>query len=131
MERLLFLFLAVVISTSAVAGPEPQVPQVSDEIVQVSDVYIPTELKSNGDAYVVVNGMFPNSCYRFKQADVKNKSATEHEIRVIASVTKTMCLMVLVPFSKEVALGRLERGTHRLRFVNGDGTYFEREMNVP
>jgi hypothetical protein len=38
--------------------------------------------------------------------------------------------MVLVPFSKEVNLGRLSPGQHNLKFVNGDETSFERNLKV-
>ncbi|MGE3684320.1 MAG: hypothetical protein AB7G93_21580 [Bdellovibrionales bacterium] len=98
--------------------------------ISISDVFIPDGPKSNGNSYVVVNGLFPNSCYRWSRAEVKDRSGTEHEIRLVATVSQTMCLMVLVPYSKEVVLGQLSRGEHTLRFVNGDGTFFERSLTV-
>ena len=103
----------------------------SEVYLAINEVFIPDAAKANGDSYVVVNGMFPNSCYSWKGPQITNKSAVEHEIRLVATVRQTMCLMVLVPFSREVVLGPLTSGTHTLRFVNGDGTYFERTMSVP
>jgi hypothetical protein len=38
--------------------------------------------------------------------------------------------MVLVPFTKEVKLGKLNSGKHTLKFLNGDGTYLEKTMAV-
>lgn len=78
----------------------------------------------------VLSGTFPNSCYSWNRADVANVSETLHEIRAIANVRRGMCLMVLVPFSEEVQVGRLSRGTHTLRFMNGDGTYQEQQVIV-
>ena len=41
-----------------------------------------------------------------------------------------MCLMVLVPFTKEIRLGKLSVGTHSVKLVNGDGTYIEKQINI-
>jgi len=38
--------------------------------------------------------------------------------------------MVLVPFTKEIRLGKLQTGKHALRFLNGDGTYLEKSLVV-
>jgi hypothetical protein len=38
--------------------------------------------------------------------------------------------MVLVPFNKEIKLGKFNAGKHTLKFVNGDGTYLEKTMVV-
>ncbi|MGE0171052.1 hypothetical protein [Nocardioides sp.] len=99
-------------------------------MIGVNDAYIPGGFGSDSDAYVIVSGMFPNSCYRWNRADVKAVSTTVHEVRSIATVSQTMCLMVLVPYSKEVSLGRLQPGEHTLRFMNGDGTHFEKTLVV-
>ena len=38
--------------------------------------------------------------------------------------------MVLIPYTKEVAIGKLDKGSHTLRFMNGDGTYIEKKLDV-
>jgi hypothetical protein len=38
--------------------------------------------------------------------------------------------MVLVPFNKEVKLGKLNAGKHTLKFLNGDGTYLEKTLTI-
>jgi hypothetical protein len=38
--------------------------------------------------------------------------------------------MVLVPFTKEIHLGKLSVGTHAIRVLNGDGTYIEKQLNI-
>lgn len=99
-------------------------------VAGVSDAYIPSGFDSNSDAFVVIGGMFPNTCYDWKQSAVTHINATEHEVRAIAKVRQGICLMMLVPYSHEVQLGKMQTGTHVLRFMNGDGTYFEKEMNI-
>lgn len=130
MKKILSAFfgLSMVFASQARAVP---VVATHDAYVSIHDVLVPDEPKTTGENYVVVSGMFSNSCYRWKGAEVTNKSDLVHEVRVMATVSETMCLMVLVPFSHEVILGKLAQGQHTLRFMNGDGTYFERTMNVP
>lgn len=99
-------------------------------IIGINDAYVPGGFSSDTDAFAVVSGTFPNSCYSWVRADVTNKSAMFHEIRSLANVTEAMCLMVIIPFSKEVRLGKLSSGEHTLRFISGDGTYFDRTFAV-
>lgn len=117
----------ILVSTSVAFGSDLPTKEM---VVSVSDVYIPGGFSEDSDAYVVVNGVFPNSCYRWSRADVRHTTQTLHEIASVANVTQGMCLMVLVPWNREVRLGRLARGSHTLRFRNGDGTFFERTLDV-
>lgn len=105
-------------------------PVTKDVVVSVNEVLVPEKVDQNTDAKIVLSGMFPNSCYRWSRAQVYDASPTFHNIQAHAMVTQTMCLMVLVPYTKEVNLGKLQAGQHTLRFINGDDTYFERTLNV-
>lgn len=105
-------------------------PATQEKIVGINDAYIPSGFDSGSDAYVVISGLFPNGCYRFKEAKVDHVGPALHEVRALATVSQGMCLMVLVPFSKEVQLGKLEAGNHAVRFVNGDGTYWEKHLVI-
>lgn len=107
-----------------------QAPAEREIQIGVNDAYIPSGFDSNSDVYVVVNGIFPNSCYRWKRAEVQNTDTFTHEIKTFATVSPGMCLMVLVPYTKEVRLGKFASGKHTLRFVNGDGTYMEKSMAI-
>ncbi|MNL75300.1 hypothetical protein D3C87_2010820 [compost metagenome] len=78
----------------------------------------------------MVNGIFQNGCYKWKRAEVDHMDDFHHTVKSIASVSQGMCIMVLMPFQKEVQLGRFVTGKHTLRFDNGDGTYFEKTMIV-
>ncbi len=119
---------AMLISQSVYAGAEGRL----EKEIQVgfNDAYIPSGFDSNSETYVVASGIFPNSCYRWKEATVKHASDVAHEIRASASVSQGMCLMVLVPFTKEIRLGKLSVGTHSVKLMNGDGTYIEKQLTI-
>jgi hypothetical protein len=116
--------------TQLVHAEDPALPATRDVTIGVSDVFIPGGFDSEADAYVVASGIFPNGCYRWKNAEVKNVDTFNHEVKSTASVSQGMCLMVLVPFTKEIRLGKLASGNHKLKFVNGDGTYLEKSLKV-
>ncbi len=123
-----FLVLSIVIfaSSHSLAG------EGSSKLMQIgiSDVFIPAGFDSASDVYVVASGVFPNGCYRWSHADVVHKDAYSHEVRSMANVSQGMCIMVLVPFSKEVKLGKFGAGKHTLKFLNGDGTYLEKTLSI-
>lgn len=105
--------------------------QTKEIAVSVSGVYIPSGFDSKSDAYVVVNGLFPNTCYSMSEARVENKSATEHVVRTIAKVVQqSICIRVFVPFNQEISLGNLSSGTHTVDFVADDGTSFQKTFTV-
>ncbi len=119
--------LLILWGTQSKASEPPQEREVT---IGISGAYIPAGFNSRSDAYVIVNGVFQNGCYKWKKAEIKKLDSFTHEVRSIASVSQGMCLMVLVPFQKEVRLGSLDSGKHLLRFINGDGTYLEKSMVV-
>ncbi len=112
------------------AFSDQQMPADKEVQIGINNVYVPGGFDSTSDAFVVVNGIFPNGCYRWNRADVTHKDTFNHEVKSIASVSQGMCLMVLIPFQKEVQLGHFASGKHSLRFYNGDGTYIEKSMVV-
>lgn len=127
---LLALFASSVFCVASVARAEDPLPQTRDVVVGVNDAYIPGGFDSDADSFVVVSGIFPNGCYRWKEGQVTDLDKKTHEIRSVASVSQGMCLMVLIPFSKEIRLGKLDSGLHTLRFINGDGTYLEKTLKI-
>jgi hypothetical protein len=106
------------------------VPVTQDRTVALSDVFVPGGFDSNSDAYVVVSGIFPNGCYKWKGSTKKDVGTFEHEITSVASVSQGMCIQVLIPFTKDVRLGRLSTGSHTLRFLSNDGTYIEKNLTI-
>lgn len=108
----------------------PDGSETREVAVSIQDAFIPSGFDSASDAYVVVNGLFPNTCYEWKQARVDSDGDFEHEIRSFANVRQGVCLMMMVPFTKEVSLGKLAKGTHQLKFVSGDGTFLQKQMTI-
>ncbi|MBC7370914.1 MAG: hypothetical protein H7326_05070 [Bdellovibrionaceae bacterium] len=105
-------------------------PTTKDINIGVNDVYVPGGFDSHADSYVIANGLFPNGCYKWKTANVNHVDTFTHEVQPVATVSQGMCIMVLVPFSKEIRLGKLATGTHTLKFLNGDGTYLQKSMSI-
>jgi hypothetical protein len=98
--------------------------------IGLNNVFVPGGFGPDSEAYVIASGIYPNTCYKWDRADVANIDPLTHEVRTFAQVAQTICLMVLVPYSQEIGLGKLASGTHTLRFLGGDGTYFERTLTV-
>lgn len=103
---------------------------VHEKVIGVNDAFIPSGFDSSSEAFVVVNGWFPHSCYKLKSATVNHVGPTLHEVSVNALVTEGLCLTVIIPFHKEVQLGKLAVGDHQIRFLAGDGTYMERHLVI-
>jgi hypothetical protein len=124
------MILALALALSAVPQGFAAEGDTREQVVSISDAYIPSGFDSSSDAFVVISGIFPNSCYRLRDAKVDHIGPGLHEVRAYGLVQEGLCLMVLVPFNKEVQLGRLNPGEHAIRFVNGDGTYWEKKLTV-
>jgi len=123
--------LTLALNATADQNPTPvPAPAQREVIVSVADAYVPGGFDSTSDVFVVVNGIFPNGCYKWARADVSHPTQYVHEVRSVASVSQGMCLMVLVPFTKEVHVGQIGAGDHKIRMVNGDGTYLEKDLNI-
>lgn len=125
-------FLSLAIATLLFALPvfAEQAPTSKEVQIGINSVYVPGGFDSASDVFVIVSGIFPNGCYKWSRAEVSNKDAFTHEIKSVAAVNQGMCIMVLIPFQKEVQLGKFSAGKHTLRFLNGDGTYIEKLMDV-
>ncbi len=123
-----FLFIGLItlqISTLA------EVPIATiEKAISISEVFVPEGLNSKMDSYVVIAGIYPNGCYRWKRSDVVSRNLYNHIIRPIADVAQAYCIMVLVPFAQPVPLGRLSPGSHHLLFLNADGSYLKRTLEI-
>ncbi|MGZ3741301.1 MAG: hypothetical protein ACXVB9_18115 [Bdellovibrionota bacterium] len=129
MKTFILLALAAIplqVSSAAFASDG----DVHERVVGISDVYSPSGFDSGSDVFVVASGLFPNSCYSLKNVEVKNVGPYLHEVTTKANVTEGLCLMVIIPFHREVQLGKLSAGTHKLHFMNGDDTYMEKQLII-
>lgn len=125
-----FIAMSLSILLAGWTQAQAQQPGEKEVAVGINSVYVPAGFDINSDVYVVTSGIFPNSCYRWNRAEVTSKTNHEHEIQTMAMVQSGMCLMFLMPFTKEVRLGKLQAGDHTLRFVSSDGTYLEKKLSV-
>lgn len=126
-SKILFIGLMVLgLTTQA----NTNVPEDKEVPIGINGVYVPSGFTSQSEVYVVASGVFPNSCYSWKKADVEEAQTFFHTVKSFATVKQGMCLMVLVPFQKEIKLGKFSVGEHTLRFENGDGTYLEKKVSI-
>lgn len=123
----LLSILSLVVSFGAQGAQAADAKEVT---VAINNVFVPGGFDSNSDSYVVVSGIFPNGCYKWKGASLKDVNSFEHEVTSVATVNQGMCIQVLVPFSKDIRLGRLNAGSHTLRFLSNDGTFIEKNLTI-
>jgi hypothetical protein len=125
MRDLFFLALLMLVSIGAQAQGS-----VRQKIVRVSDVYIPDGFRSDSNAYAIESGWFPNSCYKLDSAEVRDAGPFFHEVTTRADVRAGFCLAVIIVWHKLILFGRLQEGRHVLHFLDGYGTYLEKELTV-
>ena len=128
MKKFFAMALIVLMADVTLAVSSSEAPR--EVQIGLTGAYIPGGFDSNSEAYVIVNGVFQNGCYKWSRAETTNRDEFNHDIISKAIVTPGMCIMVLVPFQKEVRLGKLATGKHSLKFLNGDGTYMEKSLIV-
>lgn len=128
----LISIIMVAIAAVLVGKANAATPPVEKEVViGVSDAFVPSGFDAESDAYVVTNGHFPNGCYRWKRSDVRrNPTSDVIEVRSIATVTEGYCIMVMVPFTQPITLGKLGVGEHKVRFIDGNGNYMEKTVVI-
>lgn len=115
MLRILFFLFSVVIISSDVLAENPRV------INQLpGNVYLPVGFDDNDNTQLVIDGFFPNSCYRLAQYNV-DVNSEQKKVTIYNQVyyySGSPCLMVLVPYSRVINVGILSEGTYEVQFVN-------------
>jgi hypothetical protein len=88
--------------------------------VEAVDLFVPNGFDSNDEIVVVIDGYFPNSCYRLTRPELSIDHA-KHEIKINQMARKFPgpCLVPLVPFTNIVHIGALEAGTYRVSTNKG------------
>jgi hypothetical protein len=83
---------------------------------QVRKVFVPKGFDSNDNALVVVEGAYPNSCYKMGPTRVQVDNE-RHEVSVEVSAyytTRSYCLMLYIPFTQTVNIGVLPAADYKL-----------------
>lgn len=101
---LMFMMMGSMVSAAPVAVQAP-----------IKRVYAPQGFDSNDVVQFVVEGYFPNSCYRpgFVGATVRQN---EHVIEVSSQAFRYsgICLEVIIPYDQVITVGTLGPGTYRI-----------------
>jgi len=131
MKKLILITTALML-TNVFAAQAGQEVEMKETVVALSGAFVPGGFDSKSDVYVVVSGIFPNTCYNWQGADiVQEAGAKQVDITAKAMVAQGVpCMRVLVPFQKEVNLGQFPKGDYVLRFSNGDGTFFNEPLQI-
>ncbi|MCB9025250.1 MAG: hypothetical protein H6625_02960 [Bdellovibrionaceae bacterium] len=129
MKLVNFVIAAFLVLGFANAQAATQDQEEKEVQVSINDALVPASVKVGSEVKAVISGLFNNGCYRYSRSSVDHDTANDiHEVSTYAQVSQGMCIMVLVPFTREVELGSFTKGEHRVRFVNGDGTYMEKRI---
>lgn len=118
--------LAVAATVQQLVQPQP--PSVVQ--LNVSSAFV-LGTHFDQESYAIVSGSFNNSCYHWRYGESKLiPEDSRIEVRSYATLNRGNCLMYLVPYSERVSLGILPHGQYQVRFINGDGAYFEKSLTI-
>lgn len=130
MVRVLVMTMVVASGLWGASAQADEMPPDRDVVVGVNEALLPATGRVGQNIVAVISGIFPNGCYRWKGAQIANPEPDLREVRAVASVSQGMCIMVLIPFTKEISLGSFTEGEHAIRFVGGDGTFLEKKIRI-
>ncbi len=128
MNKILLTIVTLVLFVGVSSHAQTPAKEVA---VGVNSAFIPGGFDSSSDVFVVVSGIFSNTCYSWKEARIeKDLNTNTISLTSMAMVSQGICMQVLVPFQKEVHVGQLAAGDYTLKFASGDGTYFEKSLRI-
>lgn len=113
MKKVIVL-LGLISSLAGLQAQAQEAKKAKEQLVRVSisKAYIPQGFDNNDITKVVIEGYFPNTCYRIKKqesGDIKiNSEDKTIEITQRAYLYEGNCLMMMVPYSEIVEVGKLE-----------------------
>lgn len=98
------------------AHADQDVEQPARVSVGLTAAYIPGGFDSNDRTQMVVEGYFPNTCYRVGPYE-KKLDSQNHQITVEQTAYKYrgQCLMMIVPFSQTVQVGILKANNYTVK----------------
>ena len=123
----LYVLLATVLFVSLSLFANERAEE-KETYLNFTDVYVQRSRGIVEPHELLLQGMFPNGCHTWMKSEVEHLDEFTHRVRGVSKVKQGMCIMVMVPFTKEVDLGVLKPGTHKVEVINGDGTSIEKEF---
>jgi hypothetical protein len=123
MRRLLIascLLASAVLYTNAYA--DDPVPAALTPI-EVKEIFVPVGFDSNDETTAVVDGYLPDTCYRLAFNEVSyDATSRTYTVKQYARHFSGVCLEILVPFTAEARLGRLDAGDYKVASASGVAT---------
>lgn len=115
---------SIIVSALLIGGyayAEHNVEEPTQVSIPLTTAYIPGGFDSNDRAQLMVEGYFPNTCYRVGPYEKTLKAdANVISITQTAYKYKGPCLMMIVPFSQTVQVGILKANTYAVKDAASD-----------
>ncbi|PIR22035.1 MAG: hypothetical protein COV44_09660 [Deltaproteobacteria bacterium CG11_big_fil_rev_8_21_14_0_20_45_16] len=109
-----FIFIgAVVLGYVAAVDVFAQEKPTSIEIT-AAKVYTPAGFDDNDVAQIILEGQFPNPCYRIKEVKLERLAQDEIGFRISAYQYEDICAQVMTPFMQVVDIGILDEGSYKI-----------------
>ncbi len=124
---LLTLFYIGIISVSAAKADDFVAEEVN---ISAQALFVPNGFDDNDEVTVILDGYLPDPCHRLTDPEViKNNDTKLVTVQAKALLFKGECPDVIVPFTQEVKVGRLEKGEYLV--LSKDGRHKERMQVAP
>jgi hypothetical protein len=87
----------------------------------VSNISVPDLVDGKDDVQVVISGVLNASCIRLNHVSVENQEDVSILKPTVSIVPGVVCAQVLIPFERQVNLGKVDPGIHLIhaRSMNG------------
>lgn len=122
MSHLIIISLIIIISNFAGASTWEGQPDTIDYMP--SAVYIPQGFDDNDNVQVVLEGVFPNNCFKTGPTEVKVDEDKKliYVKNQVYYYKEAMCIQMRVPYEKVVDVGLIPKGGYKVVFTSGPET---------
>lgn len=110
-----FMFVIGILTNAGIARGELMPSLVP---VNASSVYVPSGFDHNDNVQIVIEGYFPNTCYKSGPSHI-SFSKNKISIRPQAYYYEGACLQILVHYEQVINLGPLESGNYEVSVGRG------------
>lgn len=99
--------------------------------VRFAEVEMPAAPRARAEAKIIVGGYLPSSCYHDLQTNVESPDPHTHYVRALAKkVINQPCAQDRPEFERQVSLGELSEGEHRLIIQAAGESFAVRQFTV-